>query len=277
LASNQLPVLISLNPDLSSPQAQGAVVLWKANASDPDGDKILYKFLQNDIGVTEWSSSNIWVWNTSSAIPGDYAIKVQVRDGMHASQDSFDGSLSAAFTLNSPSQRAASAATSTPLASNQLPVLTSLNPDLSSPQVQGAVVLWKANASDPDGDRVQYKFLLNGRAVSRWSESGTWKWSTSDLPAGDYRVSVLIRDGKHASEESFDASLDETITLVTEIDQQIDQLMKQRKSETAGGQGYQSNDIQISKDIGTKPRMVLGTSKSTTEQEAKNIPRKLGS
>ncbi len=276
VATNQPPVLISLNPDLSSPQIQGTVVLWKADARDSDNDKILYKFLQNDRDVTEWSSSNTWEWNTSSAIPGDYVIKVLVRDGTHASQDSFDGFLSAAFTMNSPILKTTSVPLSAPVDTNQLPVLISLNPDLSSPQVQGTVVLWKADARDSDGDKVKYKFLLNGRAVNRWSESDTWKWSTNDLPAGDYRMSVMIRDGNHASEESSDASLDRTFTIVTEIDQQIDQLMKQRKSETAGGQGYQSKDIQISKDIGAKPRMVLGTSKIEPKQETKNAPQKLG-
>ena len=138
-------------------------------------------------------------------------------------------------------------------------------------------MIWKAIASDPDGDKIQYKFLLNDRAVSRWSLSDSWKWITnSELSAGAYRVSVLARDGKHASEDSFDTSLDKSFTITTEIDQQIDQLMKQRKTESAGGQNYVSKDIQVTVDNTTKSKMVLGKAKSVPEQGAINTPRKLG-
>jgi len=64
--------------------------------------------------------------------------------------------------------------------------------------------------------------------MNRWSESASWKWSTSGLADGDYRVRVLIRDGNHAPESSYDGSLDSKFTLISEIDRQIDELMKKR-------------------------------------------------
>ncbi|MCX6676960.1 MAG: DUF1616 domain-containing protein [Methanothrix sp.] len=240
---NSIPEVTALKADRPSPQANGGVITWTAIAVDPDGDEISYKFLANDKEVREWSSSNYWVWNTSSAAPGEYRIKVLARDGKHAQEDSFDSSKDAVITI-------------TIADSNQPPALLALVPDIASPEVQGATVIWKAEAQDPEGDKILYKFQLNGRDMSRWSELSSWKWSSKDLAAGDYKIRVLARDGKHASEDSFDSSKDAVFSLISEIDQQIDQLMKKRSS--------------------TKSNEILGKSNSTGEQEKTVTPRKLG-
>jgi hypothetical protein len=208
---NNSPKVTELKADRSSPQAKDGVITWNAIAVDPDGDEISYKFLANDKEVRGWSSSNSWVWDTSSATPGEYRIKVLARDGKHASKDSFDSSQDAAITI---------------LAANEPPALKSLVPDIASPEVQGTTVIWRAKAQDPEGDKILYKFQLNGRDMGRWSESAIWKWSSKDLPAGDYKIRVLARDGKHASEDSFDSSMDAVFSLISEIDQQIDQMIK---------------------------------------------------
>jgi len=87
-------------------------------------------------------------------------------------------------------------------------------------------VVWKATAQDPDGDRISYKFQVNGQDKTRWSESATWKWSTKGLYPGDYRIRVLARDGMHASEDSFDSSREAIFSLISEIDQEIADLQK---------------------------------------------------
>jgi hypothetical protein len=212
-ASNQIPVLQTLEPDRSSPQSAGASITWTAKAGDAEGDKILYKFQVDGLDQANWSSSNSWIWNTSDFAAGDHKVAVLVRDGRHAQASSYDAIQNASFTLQAP---------------NKPPVLEKLEPDKTSPQVQGATVSWKASARDPDGDKVQYRFLLNGRAMNRWSETDHWNWSTKDLSAGDYRISVQARDGNHASEESGDCSLDSVFSLISEIDQQIDQMMKKK-------------------------------------------------
>jgi hypothetical protein len=103
--------------------------------------------------------------------------------------------------------------------------------------VQGETVVWTAEAEDSDSDGILYKFQLNGRDMTRWSGSPSWKWSTAGLADGEYRVRVLIRDGNHAPESSYDGSLDSTFTLISEIDQQIEELMKKRsgKSQVISG------------------------------------------
>ena len=237
--SNWKPLVQELKPDVISPQTIGAAITWTAIAIDPDEDQIYYKFLVNDNMVTEWSLSNSWKWNTSAYLSGDYKIRVLARDGFHESEDSFDSSREATFALQ---------------ATNQPPILNSLNSDRSSPQVQGAVVLWKAEAQDFDGDPILYKFQVNGRDMGRWSESGSWSWSTRNLAAGNYMIRVLARDGRHAPEDSFDSSKDATFALTTEIDQQIDQLMNQRGMGTSGEKSYLSSDIKLAIANGTNTK-----------------------
>jgi len=239
---NSIPQVTTLKSDRSSPQAVGSIITWTAIAADPDGDEISYKFLVNDKEVGKWSSSNSWVWDTSSATPGEYRIKVLARDGRHSSEDSSDSFKDAVITV-------------TMVDSNSPPILKSLAPDIAGPAAQGATVIWKAEALDPEGDKVLYKFQLNGRDMGRWSESSSWKWSTRDLAPGDYKIRVLARDGKHASEDAFDSSMDAAFSIVSEIDQQIDQLMKKKSTGTS---------------------QVLGKSNGTTTQEKSVTPRKLG-
>ena len=195
---NQRPVLLDLRPDIYSPQASGKSIVWTANAADPDGDMILYRFLLDDKAVTNWSDSNSWTWNTFSLAPGDYRINVLIRDGKHASEDAFDGSKEMTFSLIQP---------------NQPPVLGDLRPDMVSPQASGKSIVWTANATDPDGDMILYRFLLDDKAMTNWSDSNSWTWNTSSIAPGDHRINVLIRDGKHASEDAFDGSKEMKFTL----------------------------------------------------------------
>ena len=46
----------------------------------------------------------LWSWSTSAKDAGSNQIKAQVRDGMHASEDGFDGELSVYFTLSEPAR-----------------------------------------------------------------------------------------------------------------------------------------------------------------------------
>ncbi len=227
---NQIPILAELVPDAISPVETGGIINWTVRATDPDGDELSYKFLLDGQDVTGWSSSPSWSWNTSSALGGTHKITALARDGNHASADSFDSSMDAAFTL---------------VEKNQPPVLLSLKPDLSSPRVPGESITWKAEARDPDNDPILYKFQVGGKDMVRWSESNSWTWSTQGFAADNYRITVLARDGRHASEYSFDSSLVESFSLNSAIDQQIDQLMNQRGFNASKDPDYRSSDIRV--------------------------------
>ncbi len=260
-ATNQIPVLQALSSDPASPQGTGTSISWTAKASDADGDPMSYKFLLDDKDMTGWSTSGSWTWDTSSAAPGDHNIKAVVRDGKHASEESYDGSKEAVFTLQ---------------ASNQLPTLLSLQPDKSSPQTQGATISWKAEATDPEGDPIQYRFLQDGKAMTGWSESNSWSWATAGIPKEKYQIQVQIRDGKHAPESSFDRSMEQSFTLISEIDQQIEQLQKKRGSQAFGKGSGQSLETQVVTDNSTKERAVLGKGVPEQDTAKKPEPRRLG-
>ena len=211
IPSNGLPEISGLQTDRPSPQTQGSDVIWTADALDREGDAIYYRFLVDGQPQGEWSTSNSWIWNTSSALPGVHSIIVQARDGEHASGSSFDSFKEAIFEI-SPA--------------NQPPILASLQPDVASPQAQGVTVNWTAGAADREGDQIFYKFLVNGRDMTGWSPSSTWMWSTAGLGQGDYRVRVMVRDGGHAPESSFDDYMDSSFSLISEIDLQIERLQR---------------------------------------------------
>ena len=260
-APNQIPVLQALSSDPASPQGTGTSITWTAQASDGDGDPISYRFLLDGKDMTGWSTSGSWTWDTSSANPGDHNIKAVVRDGKHASEESYDGSKEAVFTLQ---------------ASNQLPTLQSLQPDKSSPQTQGATISWKAEATDLEGDPIQYRFLQDGKAMTGWSESDSWSWDTAGIPKEKYQIQVQIRDGKHAPESSFDRSMQQSFTLISEIDQQILQLQKKRGSQASGKGSGQSLETQVVTDNSTKERAILGKGVPEQDTAKKPEPRRLG-
>ncbi|RPJ39753.1 MAG: hypothetical protein EHM35_01550, partial [Planctomycetaceae bacterium] len=111
LAENQTPIINSLTPDKASPQTPGTSVAWSANATDADKDPVLYRFFLNGPATsgawqpeTDWSATNAWTWSTTSADAGENQIRVWIRDGKHAAEDSFDGESLAYFSLVQPSR-----------------------------------------------------------------------------------------------------------------------------------------------------------------------------
>ncbi len=96
---NRHPEINNLTADPLSPQEQGAEVTWTADASDQDKDPLMYKFLLNGEAVTDWDSSNTWVWDTTDAAQEINDVEVWVRDGKHSSSDNYDSRLLQRYTL----------------------------------------------------------------------------------------------------------------------------------------------------------------------------------
>ncbi len=89
-------------------------------------------------------------------------------------------------------------------AMNLPPTLTSLESKKQSPQEAGISIKWTAKAKDPEKDPLYFMFRLNGpstefvwKMVSSWSEENTWDWQTNSGDAGDYQISVSVRDETH--------------------------------------------------------------------------------
>ncbi len=91
-SSNSKPIISSLTRDTINSRDYSKIN-WTARAIDPDGDQILYKFLVNDVPVTDWTTNNSWI-SDSYDIGSDW-IEVQVRDGKHADPSGMDDSMGA--------------------------------------------------------------------------------------------------------------------------------------------------------------------------------------
>jgi hypothetical protein len=95
--ANAVPII----KDLVAAQDKGTVITWTANASDPDGDPVLYRFFLNNKSMTEWSNGNKWTLNATDADVGENQVEVQIRDGKHKGPDGYDDAKSVQFKLSS--------------------------------------------------------------------------------------------------------------------------------------------------------------------------------
>jgi M6 family metalloprotease-like protein len=90
---NLRPSIISLTPDVASPQKVGSTITWTCRASDPENDPIQYRFQIQVAGgswvtVQNWSKSNVYIW--TPPIAGSYNVRCQVIDGKHLSILGYD-------------------------------------------------------------------------------------------------------------------------------------------------------------------------------------------
>ncbi|HWQ19915.1 MAG TPA: DUF1616 domain-containing protein [Methanotrichaceae archaeon] len=218
-SSNGIPTVMDLVAEPSSPQPSGAKITWTATASDPENDPIQYRFFVNDTPANDWSGSNKWSWEAGRSSIGNNRIEVRVRDGMHAKSDGYDGIRSASFritdTAESSSQNLSKSQVQNQIQNtsqihnesqkqNLPPALESFAADPTSPQVAGTAITWAARASDPENDPIQYRFFLNSRPLTDWIGDGRCVWAPSDENAGQNKVEVWIRDGKHAGPDGQD-------------------------------------------------------------------------
>ncbi|MFB3765111.1 MAG: hypothetical protein ACE14P_07665 [Methanotrichaceae archaeon] len=102
--ANSVAIIRSLTPDGPSPQEAGTIITWTAAVDQKD---LLFKFLlkgpatnNHFVEMTNWTASNVWIWNTTASDIGDSEIEVRVRDGKAiADPDSYDDRKDASFTI----------------------------------------------------------------------------------------------------------------------------------------------------------------------------------
>jgi hypothetical protein len=203
VSDNSLPAISSFSSSLSSPRSQGMEIEFICIATDADLDPIYYRFYLTGPGTAnkkklmqDWSQKNAWRWEPSKKDIGTSAIQVQIRDGQHAGIGSFDDSESIAFVVSD----------------NSIPAVNSLYCNESGTHYVGDKVHIVANASDPDGDKLLFRFWIYRESVGvAWEQLTGWQeknWLLYELDETDYGTITFkaqVRDGKHAGEESYDA------------------------------------------------------------------------
>jgi hypothetical protein len=159
-----------------------------ANGTDPDGDKIQYRFDWNASGSHSYSSwtslvnsgtklSKNHTWTT----PRTYVVKVQSRDE-HGAVSVWSNGLTVIVTVNHPPNKPQ-------------------KPTGPTTRLVGQQGTYWANGTDPDGDKIQYRFDWNAsgsHSYSSWTSlvnSGTKVSKTHAwfIP-GTYVVKVQSRD-----------------------------------------------------------------------------------
>ncbi|HUI39690.1 MAG TPA: SdrD B-like domain-containing protein, partial [Methanothrix sp.] len=210
--ANQPPVLQNLVADKNSPQTMGAVVTWTAQASDPEGDPIRFRFLLNDTPQTDWQAQGQWVWNANEI--GTSEIEVQVRDDKHAGPEGKGGNRTNKFTINAPEPQPPKPEV-VPARLNQSPALSSLTPDVESPQLAGTIVTWTAEASDAENDPILFRFLLNGTAMTDWQLRNEWDWTANEI--GKSEIEVQVRDDQHAGPEGANGNRTAEFTITAPV------------------------------------------------------------
>jgi hypothetical protein len=192
-SSNNPPIIDDLTSVLTSPQDVGTIITWTANASDQDGDPILYRFFLDDEPVTDWITEKTWIWTPNDA--GLYRVEVRVRDAKHAGPNGLDDRKSESFTIAEPKPKSTEP-------ENQPPIID----DLLAAQSKTKEITWATNATDSDGDRILYRYFLNDKSMTDWIDRNKWILNATEANAGENRVEVQIRDGNHAGPEGYDDS-----------------------------------------------------------------------
>jgi WD40 repeat protein/Mg-chelatase subunit ChlD len=124
---------------------------------------------------------------------------------------------------------------SAPTESNAPPVINSLTSDKVSPLDAGTTIIWTVDATDPDGDKIQYRYLLDDDPLTDWTTESTWTWTASE--AGSYQIETQVRDGKHAGSNGLDDRTSERF----EITPMRPQLNLEIQPELISVQGYSSS------------------------------------
>jgi hypothetical protein len=188
---NAPPVILDLSSNRTSPQDSGTVINWTANASDPDGDMVLYRYFLNDEPATDWMKQKTWHWTAKEG--GSYRVEVRVRDAKHAGPNGLDDRKFASFTITEPKLMPKET-------ENQSPIIN----DLVAVQEKAAAINWTTNATDADRDQILYRFYLNNKSMTNWTIDSKWALNVTDANAGENKVEVQIRDGKHAGPDGYD-------------------------------------------------------------------------
>jgi len=184
---NSIPEIISLYCNESGTHYVGDKVHIVADASDPDGDKLLFRFWihRGSVGsvwelLTGWQEKNWILFELDETDYETVSFKVQLRDGKHAGEESYDAEKTLAMSVS----RAG---------------LASVTSSLSSPQAHENTIVFTAAANKTAG--IYYRFWQKGpgtgnvwRDWTGWQQKNSWSWRTLACDVGSNQVKVQVCD-----------------------------------------------------------------------------------
>ena len=155
---------------------------YDVNATDSDGDTLVYSLTTKPTGMTINSTTGLIAWTPTTS--GDYNVTVKVSDGEFFATQSF---------------------TITVSESNHPPVISSLTANPSGIDINQTTTITCA-ASDPDGNSLTYSWTKNGGTFegNTSGSSVTWRAPSTE---GNYTVECEVSDGEASDSESVNISV----------------------------------------------------------------------
>jgi len=146
--------------------------------------------------VAELEPQESWTWTPESADVGNSTIEVQIRDGLHAKEGSYDANTSVSYTISS----------------NSAPTISSVYVNEYGNPFVGEEIVVVCEASDTNGDQIYYKFFIYRESVGAareeltgWQTENSVKVKLDKTDYGGISVYAQVRDKYHAGEGGYDA------------------------------------------------------------------------
>lgn len=168
--SNSAPAFTTVLPDTTV--SVGPALTFQFVAQDADADALSFAMTSGPLGATLDAGTGAFAWTPGASDVGDHQLAVTVSDGQ---------------------AQASTASTITVQEANSAPAFTTVLPDTTI--ATGATLLFVYQATDPNGDPVQYS-LVNGPAgMLVDGGSGALAWTPRPTQAGAHTVTVQASDG----------------------------------------------------------------------------------
>jgi hypothetical protein len=143
--------------------------------------------------VQDYSTNNVWTWDTSTLPADSYHVVVHVRNVGSTSRMEAETGGHYVLVPTGPATGA------------------TLTPDLASPQPVGTAQVDFTAGGSGGGGSYEYRFWLKSGGVwtvgQNYSTNNTWTWDTSTLPADSYHVAVHVRNVGSTAQMEADAGV----------------------------------------------------------------------
>ena len=177
---NILPPTVTCST-AKTPIIQGETTGITANATDPEGAGLTYSWSASSGAKVVGSGPNV-TFESAGLSPGKYSVSVNVSDGKYSASCSTDVNV---LKKNGP-----------PTVSCE-PTSTSI--------IVGNSTTVRANATDPDNDKLTYSWTVNGQSVA--STGPSIEFGSAGRQPGNYTITANVSDGE------FTRSCSSTVTV----------------------------------------------------------------
>ena len=234
--ANANATISSVKVSLPSPQSPGSSISWRAEASNPGNEPMLYDFQLSGPStggeyrdMTGWSEQNTWTWNATGADAGGNMVRVLVtRQGSAA----FEDSRTFPYQIAGSNQSLNDAASPTPTGTGPLPQMDIIGANMRVPDTKPIPLVQptEAIAAEAASQAPETEILdVSGKWTVKLEEAGVSLNPLTLIQTGERLMGsgVFNEDGSKlqvtaTGSVSSDAMILHIWTVVAEYGNQID-------------------------------------------------------